>query len=69
MTEKYKRVLIKEDTDIRIEEIAKATRRSKIDVIDLAVAAYPVDGELVNQKRVVVAKHADGRIEIAPDFK
>lgn len=60
-----------------IEKLGKETHRGKSDVIDWlvsdeiarrAILSTPENGQYVNGKQVVMVKHADGRIEITPEF-
>jgi hypothetical protein len=59
-------VRVKKETNEKIVEAAQKDHLSKGDVVERAMMLYPLDGKLLEGKRVVVVRHIDGTIEINP---
>ncbi len=56
------------EADQKIREQASRNRRSIGDELTIVILSTPKDGKYTNERRCVMVKHADGRIEIAPEF-
>lgn len=67
---KFPQVRLDQETYEEIKLRAKKNNRTISGEIRqiMAIAGVPKDGKYTNERRCVMVKHADGRIEIAPEF-
>jgi hypothetical protein len=59
---------VKPEADAKVRRLAEETNRGIGDMVTEAILAYPENGVYANEKRVIMVKHADGRLEVEPAF-
>ena len=62
----YGMVRVEKQTHETVSAIANLARCGIGDVVTEMVASIPENGIEINRKRVLVVRHADGRIEVNP---